>query len=187
MSERPESLKGYFLMASPALGDPNFYRTVVLLLEHTDSGAIGLVLNRPTSRSVRDVWAQLGRENCHCDAPLHIGGPVAGPLMALHNEPDVAEAEVMPGVYFSAQRDHLDQLVASPPPAFRIFTGYSGWAEGQLEGELAEGAWLTVPATAELIFYSEGDLWRRIARQLSQAFYTTVLGSGRLPPKEGLN
>src|SRR5690242_12720891 len=106
-----KSLKGHFLIASPALQDPNFARAVVLLLQHDDEGALGLVINREAELSLRQLWEKIGKEECAVDAPLHVGGPCEGTLMVLHTHQEAAQAEVVEGVYFSAQAEHIHRLV----------------------------------------------------------------------------
>ncbi len=186
-AKKMPSLRGWFLMAAPHLLDPNFYRTVVLLLQHNEDGAFGLVLNRPMSKTVREVWQQSGRGECAFDGPLYLGGPVTGPLIALHNDAECAEGEVIDGVYFAASPDVIDRLLNDPPEQLRVFTFYSGWAGGQLESELDEGAWITLPATPELIFCGEEDLWRRVGRLLQQRFFSAVLKPYQIPPDASLN
>src|SRR2546429_9566394 len=102
-----KSLQGQFLIASPELGDPNFYKAVVLLIKHDDEGAFGLILNRPTDNTVAELWKMVGEEEVQCEQPIFLGGPGTGPLVALHRVKPAAEAEGMPGVYFSAPKDKL--------------------------------------------------------------------------------
>ena len=77
------SLKGKLLVASPAILDPNFRRTVVLMTEHGDEGAMGLILNRPTENTVAEVWKMIGEEEVECPQPIFFGGPVSGPLVSI--------------------------------------------------------------------------------------------------------
>ena len=126
-----DSLRGKLLLASPTLLDPNFARTVVLIAEHTEDGAMGLILNRPTENTVAEVWKMVGEEDLDCPQPIFFGGPVSGPLVALHRLKGAAEAEVVPGIYFSAHKDKLAMLVRQTSKPFRFFTGYAGWAGGQ--------------------------------------------------------
>ena len=79
-----KSLKGHFLVASPHLADANFYRSVVLMIQHDEDGAVGLVLNRPTDNTIAEVWEMISESPCDVQGCVSIGGPVAGPLMALH-------------------------------------------------------------------------------------------------------
>jgi putative transcriptional regulator len=154
------SLGGTFLVARSTLRDPFFGRTVVLLLQHSAEGAFGLVLNRPAK----------GEE---LPFPVYIGGPcqLQGLLM-LHGHEDWLSAsgehqgEVVPGVFLgdAASFDRLGQMPEGANWKFRVFTGYAGWAPKQLEAEMAEGAWIVLPATAEHLFDTPVDeLWQRLA------------------------
>lgn len=181
------SLQGCFLMAAPDLLDPNFYRSVVLLVQHDEEGAFGLVLNKPTRKTVREVWEQLGREECAFDGLLYLGGPVTGPLMVLHDDESRGDAEVLPGVYVTASKEGIDSLVESPPARMRVFTCYSGWGAKQLESELDEGAWIVVPATVELVFLEDEDLWDRLGKEMSRDFLESVFPPDKLPEDPSLN
>jgi len=79
-----KSLQGHLLIASPTLLDPNFRKSVVLLVQHNEEGAMGLVLNRPTETKLCEAWTQVAETDCASDASLNLGGPCEGPLMALH-------------------------------------------------------------------------------------------------------
>ena len=102
-----ESLEGQLLLASPQLLDPDFVRTVVLLVEHNDLGALGLVINRPTGKTVQELWKQVGQSPCESQQPVHLGGPVQGPLMAIHTVGGLGEIEVVEGVYFAAKKQKI--------------------------------------------------------------------------------
>src|SRR5688572_1282976 len=78
------SLQGQFLVASPHLSDPNFYKSVVLMVKHDEEGAFGLILNRPTTNTVREIWRAVTEQDLECEQPIYMGGPVSGPLVCLH-------------------------------------------------------------------------------------------------------
>jgi putative transcriptional regulator len=161
---------GRLLVAEPMLGDPNFDRTVVLVVQHTADGALGLVLNRPTDVAVAEAlpdWAPLATD----PGLLHLGGPVeeqSGWCLARANDPDGLEGFV-PVVGDLGLLDlELDPgEVARAFHAVRLYAGYSGWGPGQLEHELAQDAWLVADAEPEDPFLPDGaGLWKRIlARQ----------------------
>ncbi len=182
-----ESLKGHFLVASPHLLDPNFVRTVVLLMHHNEEGAFGVVLNRPTESTLKELWSKVGETSCDSDEQVHLGGPVTGPLMAVHTDESLAEMEIVPGVYFAAQRDHLEELVKQHEHPFRFFVGHSGWGGGQLEDELKQGAWLTTPATPDFIFYGSDDLWRKVTQHIGRTILTSALRLKGLPQDPSAN
>lgn len=154
-----DDLTGKLLVAAPALGDPNFLATVVLLIDRDAQGAIGVVLNDPTTLPVIDhvpEWA----EAILPPQVVFRGGPV---------EPDVAIA-LSRGPALQSDRTVIDgvhlvdlvgmQVTASP---HRIFAGYSGWGRHQLEHELAREDWIVVEATAADVFTARpGDLWRTV-------------------------
>ena len=181
------SLRGHFLVASKFLADPNFARAVVLLVQHDESGAFGVVLNRPAESTVEELWSQVGESSCESHRPVYVGGPVPGPLMAIHADQSQAETEVFPGVYFAAQRDHLERIVQQDNLPFRLFVQHSGWGGGQLENELKEGAWLIAPATAEFVFAEDHDLWEKVTQAVGADQLRQVLGVRTLPDNANLN
>jgi putative transcriptional regulator len=182
-----ESLQGHLLLASPHLADPNFAHTVVLLIQHSDNGALGLVLNRPTSKTVRELWHQVGEEPCECTRPVYLGGPVSGPLMALHTRDALAELEILAGLYFAARKQNLDQLVRQDEEAYRVFIGHAGWGPGQLESEIEQGAWRSVLASPADVFDEADDLWLRLLRRADGLLLPELLGIKHVPPDPSLN
>lgn len=161
-----KSLRGQILIAAPNLTDPNFFRSVVLIVEHGTDGAFGLILNRRTDRSIEELWSKVSQQPCQSQQPLDLGGPVPGPLMAIHTKMALSDVEVLPGVYFSMQKQELDELVGNDTNPLRVFIGHAGWSGGQLEGEIGSGDWILVPATFDYVFHEEDDLWKKVAGDL---------------------
>ncbi len=165
-AQTPE--RGFFLVAKPSILDPNFSRTVVLVAHAPDGATLGVILNRPTKRSLADVLpgnAQLARFT----EPLRFGGPVEREGLFA-----VFRAETSPGQSFAVLEDvHLalhpatvEQLLLKPPAALQFFVGYAGWAPGQLAGELARGDWWIVKADAETVFRKDTSaLWDELERR----------------------
>jgi len=182
-----QSLRAHLLVASPKLPDQNFYRTVVLVIQHTEEGAFGVVLNRPTSVSVGDVWSGVADEPCDSQEPINLGGPVEGPLLALHQQKTCSEGEVLPGVYLATQKELLRQIVSQNKYPYRLFSGYAGWGEGQLEGELKVGGWLTTPATADHIFANPDDLWKEVADKIGREILGPTVRSKHVPSDPTMN
>jgi len=184
------SLEGHLLVAARSLRDPNFHRSVVLIVKHSDDGALGLVLNRPSGTKIAQVWSQVSQAQCHADQVLYTGGPIQGPLMAIHSTAAWSEMEVVSGVYFTAAREMLEQLVASGEPASsdqaRFFVGYSGWGGGQLEMELDAGAWLTIAATHHYVFNPD-DCWQDLARKIGGTQLLETLGIKHVPDDPRMN
>lgn len=160
-----KSLQGQFLIASPALVDPNFVRTVVLMIEHGDKGALGLVINRALETSVQEICDKVLETPCAAEGMLYQGGPCEGPLMVLHTHENRSDIEVKQGVHFSTERESIEWLLRYNEAPIKYFVGYAGWAAGQLEQEMATGSWLTLPADEGQIFLDSGDgeeLWTKL-------------------------
>ncbi len=157
-----QSLKGHLLIASPALADPNFARTVVFLAEHNAEGAFGVVLNRPGSLKVRDLWASISKSPSKCESRTFEGGPVQkNSLIILHGFEDLAtdSEQVISGVHMGSELPLLesvitrggDQPLDELSQKLRLVSGYSGRGAAQLDPELKAGAGLTLPATSDHI------------------------------------
>lgn len=181
-----DSLQGKLLVASPVLDDPNFVRTITLMVRHDEDGALGLVVNRPTRTSLSDVWERIADTPCNQSPLLHDGGPCEGPLMLLHRGEGHADHEILPGIYFTADRDNVGPLVAGDD-AIKPFVGYAGWTGGQLEGELETGSWLIVDARADLVFDADATTWGRLAERLAPGLLYPDVPDGLFPSDPSLN
>lgn len=162
--QAPGSFKGHFLIAMPGLQDPNFFQTVVLLCEHNEEGALGVVINRvhPTLKA-KEIFSEL-QISCNqqtADNPLYIGGPVhQGGLFILHGPPFGWEGTlaVTETLALSNTLDLLRSLgKREGPERFMIILGCAGWGPGQLDSEILENVWLTTPAEDEVIFMVEAE------------------------------
>jgi putative transcriptional regulator len=159
------TLRGKLLVAAPKLVDPNFYRAVLLMVQHADEGAMGLVLNRPTQTALRQAWAEAEGGDCSADVLLYQGGPCEGPLMLLHTHEPAGQIELGDGLYFSAEEDHVRWLVEGDGGPIKAFVGYAGWSPGQLEEEIAQGAWLVVESDLQTLVSADPD-WEDLIRRL---------------------
>jgi len=166
-----ESLKGQLLIAGPSLVDPNFRRTVVLVGEHNEEGALGLVLNRASEATVDEAVPELA-VLVDSISHVHFGGPVqpsAIVVLADFVDPGRAGALVLESVGFlpaEVDPDELGELRRT-----RVFAGYAGWGPGQLDEELEEGSWIVEPALAEDVFTDEPDeLWADVLRRKGGPF-----------------
>lgn len=154
-----ESLKGKFIIAAPQLVDPNFAQAVVLVIQHDENGAMGVIINRPMDVSVRQACEPLEAVQCLVEAPLHVGGPCEGPLMALHAVEHESEGEILPGIFFAVQRHHLESLLEQAPIPAKYIANYAGWGADQLEAEIAEGSWMVQAADPDFVFDEGDQLW----------------------------
>ncbi len=178
------SLAGHFLIASSRLMDPNFFHTVVLIVQHDENGSLGLVLNRPLSVSVKDVCREALERDCLIDGVLHQGGPCPGPLMAVHTFEPAGQTALIDGVHFTSERDRLECLMNEPVATARFFVNYSGWTAGQLEEELEEGSWFTLPATAGRVFESTDQQWTHLSQAATLGKYMPI---DRIPDDPSMN
>jgi putative transcriptional regulator len=171
----PGSTRGRLLVATPPLGDPNFDRTVVYMLEHTDSGAVGVVLNRadePTAVLAEEFdLADLAAWEALLAPParIFVGGPVGEDSLIALAEGDGQRAEAWGAL--TSKLGTVDLSVAPEDAAdrvtrVRIFRGYAGWSPGQLEAELQVGAWMVFDAIDDDLFTDDPTaLWRRVVRR----------------------
>ena len=181
---RVDSLKGQLLVAGPSLLDPNFWRTVVLVGEHSEEGALGVVLNRASETEVTDALPELAGL-ADAMGSVHVGGPVqpsAIVVLAEFVEPDRAPTLVLDSVGFlpsEVDPDALGELRHA-----RVFAGYAGWGPGQLDEELEEGSWIVEPALPEDVFTDDPDgLWSDVLRRKGGPY--GVLAA--MPPDPSLN
>jgi len=167
---------GTLLLSAPALLDPNFMHTVVLLVQHDDDGAYGLVVNRPTDATLGDL---LPEHPALAASPLKVysGGPVGlDTLQVLHQAPEqlLGGAPIGAGLFLGAGHEDLAGFLAGPgrPSAeLRLVVGYSGWGAGQLDAELAQGSWVPRALDPALVFTDEPPevVWRRALRGLGES------------------
>ncbi len=171
-----DCLRGKFLIAGKNLRDPNFFKTVVLMVEHGEQGAMGLVINRPSSVGVSHALSE------HFNLPtmedlVFVGGPVEpSALFIIHNDGvlDTSEREVVPDVFVGSSPSVFESIVAQVADGdhslrFRIFSGCAGWGPGQLESEMARGDWHIIDATSLLTFHEDPyDMWDDAMRTFQQ-------------------
>lgn len=182
-----EAATGSLLVAAPTMADPNFARTIVLLLDTGETGALGVVLNRPTGLEVVEVlepWAELVAG----PPVLFQGGPVeTDSALAVATVVDDDEPVGWRRIYGSTGLVDLDapvEILSSAVSSLRIFAGYAGWGSGQLEAEIEEGAWYVVPAEPQDPFLADPErLWAQVLRR--QGGQLAMLAT--MPAEPGMN
>lgn len=168
------SLAEHFLIAMPAMGDPHFARSLTLVCQHDEQGAMGLVVNRLADYCLGDVFSQMG---IHTDSdemarsPVLAGGPVNPERgFVLHDDPRPWDSTlvVREGLYVTSSRDILEAMARGDGPVRSLMAlGYAGWEPGQLEAELLQNAWLTVPLSEHLLYAEPLESrWRSAVGQL---------------------
>lgn len=153
------NLTHHFLIAMPAMDDPNFSRTLIYLAEHNDEGALGVIVNRPIEMTLAELFEKVDIALDAADLaqrPVYFGGPVQTDRGFVLHRPAGAwhsSLKVNDEIALTSSKDILESLGANGEPAdVLISLGYAGWSAGQLEEELKQNAWLTVPADMSIVF-----------------------------------
>lgn len=156
---------GQFLVAAPSSSDDDFARTVILLVHSGDEGAIGLIVNRPTTVPLSALFPDLKKPGAG-SMPLYQGGPMRigiNGLVRSRIKPEHA-SDILPGIYLVSDRSQLKKIAAASPAFVRVYVGLCGWSAAQLRNELANGLWSIAAADAGTIFDKQPDsLWPRLA------------------------
>lgn len=166
------SVRGTLLVAARDMTDTPFARTVILVIEHDDDGAQGLVLNRPTDRSLSDVIPAAVPSDSKRDRPLYSGGPVRPRQLSMlvrTTTPHEGVDQVLPGVGHTSRAPVFNAILeqASKGAGIRVFAGYAGWAPGQLDHEIDRGSWHILDASADAVFNRSNEgLWQRMLERL---------------------
>lgn len=179
-----DSARGQLLIAGPGLVDHNFWRTVVLIVEHSDEGALGLVLNRPSETTVGEAVSELA-QLLDLDKPLYVGGPVqpsALIVLAEFERPGEAALVAFEDVGIVAGGT-IDDPVAGVRRS-RGFVGHAGWGPGQLDSEVDRGDWILEPARREDAFTEEPlELWQEVLTRKGGSYALVA----RMPPDPSVN
>jgi putative transcriptional regulator len=197
-----ESFTGNLLVASSVIDDPTYAGGVCLVVHQDESNVIGVMLNRPMKPNADALLAMLEEEPDSASpnssgnrlasidptsngdvseesAPwrrLHFGGPLSGPVVAIHQVSQYAEAETGAGIYVAAQKHHLEDLLRRQVEPYRLIVGHVGWDTGQLEAEIEAGIWHIVPATVDTVFSSASEMWPRLIRRATSNSLARWLG-----------
>jgi len=175
-----DSANAIFLVASPELLDPNFRETVVLVTQPREGGPWGVIINRPLDVLLSDVFTDIETLRDRKDV-LFFGGPVAQDglvFLVRSQQPPPRAVPVLRDVYVISDIEYIEKLLRRPEPMrdLRVYSGYSGWAPGQLQQEIARGGWVLMPADADMVF--EGDparIWPElIKRAATKRAYNTI-------------
>ncbi|MBN8280698.1 MAG: YqgE/AlgH family protein [Gammaproteobacteria bacterium] len=183
-------LTGHLLIAMPAMQDPNFVKTVTYICEHSDQGALGIVINRPLGMDLGTIFDQLALESADPELarqPVLQGGPVHQERgFVLHEPADAAAPDfdatvaVTDAIRVTTSQDILTAMARGDGPKRAVVAlGYAGWGAGQLESELAQNAWLSVPAAPRIIFDTPFEQrWHESARLLGIDLHTISSQAG---------
>ena len=172
--ESTRSFAGHLLVAMPGMADPNFQHTVAYVCEHSDEGALGIIINRPLDMEIADVLEQFslhGKDTAQMQQPVMRGGPVQAERgFVLHEAAQQWDSTTPVGhsIYVTTSQDILTDVAAGRGPGRMLMAlGYAGWDAGQLEDEIRSNSWLTVPATTSLVFETPFEQrWRAAANSI---------------------
>jgi putative transcriptional regulator len=177
---------GRILLSEPLMSDPYFRRAVIYLAEHNEKGSFGLIINKPIPLFLNEAVANAPK----LDSKLGMGGPVENQtLHYLHRMGDLVphSMEVSDGIYWGGDFETVKKLIASGemgPKDIRMFVGYAGWSEGQLEEEMERNSWAVAPGSPELVFDTPREtLWQTIMQRLGTPYSYMV----KLPEDPRLN
>ena len=180
-------LNNQFLIAMPNLADPNFFHTVTYLCQHTDEGALGIVINRPTDMKLGEIFDQLGIQSeleQVKNQPIFAGGPVQQERGFVIHSPCEQhwDSSITPAdnIMLTSSRDILEAIAhGRGPKDYLIALGYAGWSKGQLEREIVENAWLNTPCGEGIIFHTPVEQrWNAAASQLGIDINRLTTGAG---------
>jgi len=179
---------GQLLVASPYLTDQNFFRSVVYIVRHDAEGAFGLVINRPSGQTLEDAFTDLlGRRPKRNDM-IHLGGPVNGPLVAIHSHAGLGEpadhvfggAAESSEIWVTADEDDLRVLVDRTDIQARFVARYSGWGARQLEQEIEAGGWLVAACDHDILFGNDESSWETVVKRLGDEILAKAVAHSAL-------
>ena len=177
-----QSLKGHLLIATPQLSSPMFAHSVILMLDHNEEGAMGVIVNQPINTTISDLAGKILESDFEWNKPLYLGGPVPGSLMVVHTLAGSGDHEIVPGVYVTLDASSVQELIRERIEPSLVIANYSGWGPGQLEGEFNWDSWVTLPATSEHVFWTgERDLWKVVVSEVNARKLSDFLGLKSLP------
>jgi putative transcriptional regulator len=169
-------LRGNLLVAASHLRDPSFYRSVVLMVDHNDDSAMGLIINRPDSIAIDEAIDQAKKSKVGM-GPVYAGGPVdTSSLFILHSciELGRSDEEIASDIFVTGSHESFNSLINKNTDcqhdcSFRVYRGYAGWGPEQLEGELDRGDWRIMPAAADIVFKDDPyEIWEACTRWLQK-------------------
>ena len=167
-----ESRKGQLLIASGRLLDPNFARSVVLIVQHDEDGVLGMILNRPLDMSVAEACGPMVEAAGEVEVPINQGGPCPGPLMVLHADEEAGGEKIVDGLWFTAEREPIEHIMRGDTQPAKYFANYAGWGIDQLEREIADGSWIVTSASPSDVFEADAETqWNKLTARLTAGGY----------------
>ena len=187
LSQNPGNLQGTLLVSTERLHGSNFEKAVVLLMQDDKRGTFGVALNKPAEPKVRNAWEKLTGSQSSDDQIVVSGGPLQGPVFALHQNPALSDVAMPGGLHVSAQIEKLQQLMLQFDDPYRIVVGVSGWKPGQLISEVNSGFWYLMPLDTEAIFDDPQWMWEICLHEYGRQQIADIVGEHNMPDDPDLN
>lgn len=185
------SLAGCVLAAHSDIVDPLFRQGVCLIVEQTEEGTVGIMLNRPLAIDPAPLWKTLFESESPSEAVavghFHFGGPRNGPIVAIHSDSKFADGGNNQGVYVSAQASSLQKLATTAPEHLHWYIGQAVWGRSQLEQEIVDGKWYVVPAIPGIVFAEESRMWTQAIRFAANSLIASFPGVDHFPSRPWMN
>ena len=183
---RPKVVPGTILVASPGVRNSPLERAVVLVLQNSEKGVFGVVLNKPGSQELRSAWFQMTGTSDGEESLVH-GGPIGGPVFAIHQDQRLAEMEIQGGVFISTASEKVEELVRQTGLGYRIVFGVAGWNHEQLRREMDNGCWFQIGGSREIVFDRPDGMWEKTVRTFGAHTLCDLFGLTGLPSDPRLN
>lgn len=152
--------------------DPDFARSVVLIVQHDEDGVLGVVLNHPLEISVAEACGPMVEAAGDVEVPINQGGPCPGPLMVLHGDQDAGGDEIADGIWFTADREPIERVMRTETQPAKYFANYAGWGLEQFDREIEDGSWIITSATSDDVFQADPDTqWNKLTARLTAGGY----------------
>lgn len=179
----PINLSGTLIVAAPAWNDPTYQHSVALILNHSPERAAGILLTGELRQLAAEAWGQLLSSPPKAPAlSIQLGGPHAGPVVALHQRADHSEFSPASDVHLAAHVDHLRELIKAHARPLKLLTGQVTWGKGELDRQLSSGCWFPLAVDPGLVFAAGENMWPRAIRQVGNHFVASITGARGLPP-----
>jgi putative transcriptional regulator len=157
-----KSIKGYLLVASPKIKNSIFEKSTILILEHSNKGAYGIIIDKyQRDTTIEEVWEKSTGYKQKSNQLLNIGGPIDGPIISIHTNKKLGEEYVANKVYFTVAKKIINEIIKKEK-TLKVFVGYCRWSNGQIEQEIESGSWFIFESKLEYIFNLKDSLWNEI-------------------------
>jgi putative transcriptional regulator len=181
------SLEGQLLVAPRNRTDPDVAHTVILVVRHNGQEAFGVIMNRPVDQRVLVFGGEESEPLTVPQRQIYIGGPLMGPLMAVHTDESLAEAEILPRLFITTREANVFALLQQSEHRYKVFAGHVGWRPEELEKELEETVWRTTPATADYVLSPSDELWEEVSWHIQEAMIQELFHTRHVPKDPLIN